>query len=109
MNFNHIKNNDLTNFDIVTKKKVHIRTINRNTRKKLTFVEGLENFISVNEIKKLTKVFSKALSCSVSYGKNKKYSENKIIQSQGDHKEYIKSYFIENNIVNEDNIEVHSY
>ena len=88
--------------DIFT--KVHIRSQQRNGKKSITIIQGLDEEL---DEKKILKYFKKTFKCNGCISDDNEYG--KIIQLSGDQKENIKQFFIEQNIYTEDNIVVHGY
>ncbi len=103
-------NNDLEyNLDYIfedEKKQnmIHIRIQQRNAKKTITTVEGLDTSI---DIKKLIKYIKKIFNCN---GSIIKMDDNiDIIQLQGDQRENIKKFLIKENIIAEDFIKIHGF
>ena len=77
--------------DNIDNRKIHIRYQQRNKRKGMTIIEGLDNNI---ELKSFVKEIKKKFCCA---GTIKEDEENQIIiQFQGDHREVIKKMLVEN-------------
>lgn len=77
--------------DNIDNRKIHIRYQQRNKRKGMTIIEGLDNNI---DLKSFVKEIKKKFCCA---GTIKEDEENKIIiQFQGDHREVIKNILFEN-------------
>lgn len=86
---------------------IHIRVKQRNGRKCITTVEGLDSVFEEDTEKiivKLAKVFRKKFNCSATVMK-----PEFVIQLQGDHRDEIKKYLLDNKIVKKDKIKVHGY
>ena len=83
---------------------VHIRIQQRNAKKSITTIEGLESSI---DLKKLLKYIKKIFNCNGCIYITEE--ENKIIQLQGDHRDNIKKFLIKENIVSQDFIKVHGF
>ena len=100
-NFDNNLDNNLSELDII----VNIRVVQRNSRKSLTLVEGLEQLIDF-DFKKVNKYLKKKLCCNSTIKINKKTNE-KFIQLQGNHSENIKDYLINIHNLKKDNIILH--
>lgn len=86
---------------------IHIRVKQRNGRKCMTTVEGLESLTDKKVekfITKLAQVFRKKFNCSATVMK-----PALVIQLQGDHRKEIKSYLIDNKFAKESKIKMHGY
>ena len=83
---------------------VHIRIQQRNAKKTITTIEGLDTSI---DLKKLVKYIKKKFNCNGSIIKT--VVDIDIIQLQGDQRENIKNFLIKENIVSEDFIKVHGF
>lgn len=87
---------------------VHIKIQKRNGRKSLTFVEGLDkidlpiNITREEFLVNITKKFKKKFNCGVTL------QENGIILN-GDHREGIKNFLIEFNLISGDRIIIHGF
>lgn len=82
---------------------VHIRVQQRTTRKSYTIVEDIPEDI---DLKKVVRAFRKILSCG---GEVKNQKGKKIILLQGDQREHVKDFLLEEGIVREDEIKVHGH
>lgn len=102
-------NNDLDIFDQKTVVHIHLERYKGFK----TVIKNLEKVITLDEIKSMLKDLRKILSCAASYGKKhkrqKKDDLERVIKLQGDHRDEIKKYLIDKNIVEEDSIEIHGY
>ncbi|TDL24810.1 eukaryotic translation initiation factor SUI1 [Rickenella mellea] len=72
---------------------IHIRIQQRNGRKTLTILEGLSKDYN---LKKILKVFKKNFACNGTLVEHEEFGE--IIQLQGDHRQKIASFLIEEGI-----------
>lgn len=88
--------------EVVTKGIVHIRLQQRNGRKSLTTIQGLDNKLDLN---KLTKAFKKEFCCNGCVVENEELGE--VIQLQGDQREKVKSFLAEERIASKRMIKVH--
>ncbi len=108
MDLNNLdKKDDLLNSELINKTNnniIHLRIQQRNTRKYLTLIEGLK--LDDKEYKIFLKKIKKKFSCNGSII----VKDNIIvIQLQGDQRETIKKYMIENNISQIENIKCHGF
>lgn len=87
---------------VVTKGIVHIRLQQRNGRKSLTTVQGLDEKLDLG---KLTKAFKKEFCCNGCVVENKELG--RIIQLQGDQREKVKSFLADEEIAAKKMIKVH--
>lgn len=83
---------------------VHIRIQQRNAKKTITTIEGLDSSI---DIKKLMKYIKKKFNCNGSIIKTE--VDIDIIQLQGDQRDNMKNFLIKENIVSKDFIKVHGF
>ncbi len=82
---------------------IHIRIKQRTKKKKTTLIEGLENVV---DLKKFIKHLSKQLACGGAVTKDKD-TDMTVLKFQGDHKDFIKKFLIDNEIVTSENIITH--
>lgn len=87
---------------VVTKGIVHIRLQQRNGRKSLTTIQGLDDKL---DLAKLTKAFKKEFCCNGCVVENKELG--RIIQLQGDQREKVKNFLAEEDIASTKMIKVH--
>jgi translation initiation factor 1 len=87
---------------VVTKGIVHIRLQQRNGRKSLTTIQGLDEKLDLN---KLTKAFKKEFCCNGCVVENKELG--RIIQLQGDQREKVKDFLTDEEIASKKMIKVH--
>lgn len=87
---------------VVTKGIVHIRLQQRNGRKSLTTIQGLDEKLDLG---KLTKAFKKTFCCNGCVVENKELG--RIIQLQGDQREKVKAFLTEEDIAAKKMIKVH--
>lgn len=87
---------------VVTKGIVHIRLQQRNGRKSLTTIQGLDDKL---DLAKLTKAFKKEFCCNGCVVDNKELG--KVIQLQGDQREKVKSFLSDEDIASKKMIKVH--
>ena len=83
---------------------VHIRIQQRNAKKTITTIEGLDTSI---DFKKIVKYIKKKFNCNGSIIRTE--DDIDIIQLQGDQRENIKNFLIKENIVSEDFIKIHGF
>lgn len=97
-------------FDLAGEKNnVHIRLVNRGARKRITLVDGLDEFMGEEKISTMMKFLKKKLMCSITYTKNKVTKDKKAMHIQGDHGEYVKNFLIRQKLVDADAIETHGF
>ncbi len=85
--------------------EIHIRVYQRSPRRYITTVEGLDK---INlDLKKIIKYMKKTFSCGAAIIEDK--DKNKIIKLQGDQRGNIKTFLINEQIVDKDHITVHGY
>ena len=92
----------------VTKNKYHIRVQQRNGRKCITTLDGLEEDL---DLKRICKAMREAFSCNGNIVM-KEGEEEGVIQLQGDQRDNIKTWLLEQEIIlkNEvDRIVVHGF
>ena len=103
MNVQYFQNFNELDFDENNKKnKVHIRKIQRNGKKCVTIVEGLENDL---DIKKITKALKKIYKCNGTVVIDDKNQE--IIQLSGDQINNVKDFLIQEQINDVQDIILH--
>jgi translation initiation factor 1 len=88
----------------VTKNKYHIRVQQRNGRKCITTIDGLEEDL---DLKRICRAMREAFSCNGNV-----VTEEGIIQLQGDQRENIKQWLLEQEIIRKnesDRIVVHGF
>jgi translation initiation factor 1 len=91
----------------LTKNKYHIRVQQRNGRKCITSLDGLEEDL---DLKRICKAMRNAFSCNGTVAQKEDGSE--VIQLQGDQRETIKQWLLDQQIIlkNEaDRIVVHGF
>lgn len=84
--------------------KVHINIQQRNGRKFISIIQGLDQNL---DIKKLLKAFKKNFNCNGSIVISD--NSNKIIQLSGDQRINIKKFLTENEIYNDNQIQLHGF
>lgn len=85
---------DLLKEILFTKNKYHIRVQQRNGRKCITSLDGLESDL---DLKRICKAMRNAFSCNGNITDKEDGSE--VIQLQGDQRENIKQWLIEQEII----------
>lgn len=93
---------DVGDDEVVTKGIVHIRLQQRNGRKSLTTIQGLDEKLDLH---KLTKAFKKEFCCNGCVVDNKELG--RIVQLQGDQRDNVKKFLYEEEIANKNLIKVH--
>lgn len=91
---------ELDNKDSLEEEKVHIRIQQRTTRTYITVIDGLDQLNL--DLNKITKYMKKIFSCGG-------MRTNNIIKLQGDQRNNVKNFLINENIISSDNIIVHGY
>ena len=82
--------------------KVHIRVQQRNRRKCILTVQGLDDDL---DLKKICKALRKNLQCNGAVVKDKEYGE--IIQLQGDHRGPVSEFLVDQQIITKDQLVIH--
>jgi translation initiation factor 1 len=82
---------------------VHIRVQQRTTRKSYTIVEDMPEDI---DLKKVVKAFRKILSCG---GEVKNNKGKRVILLQGDQRDHVRDFLLEEGIVRADEIKIHGH
>lgn len=96
-----------TDFDFDDDKfnfKVHITIQQRNSKKYITSVAGIPDIYDLPKILKYIKKFYK---CGGSIVQDD--NENKVIQVTGDQRSNIRTFFIDCNVMDEDQIIMHGF
>ncbi|XP_002163776.1 eukaryotic translation initiation factor 1b [Hydra vulgaris] len=88
----------------LTKNKVHIRIQQRNGRKTITTLQGIDEKY---EQKKLAKAFKKEFNCNGTVVEDEQYGE--VIQLSGDQRNNIQQFLIDVGICKKDGIVVHGF
>ena len=83
---------------------IHIRIQQRNGRKTLTTVQGIEPKF---DLKKLVKACKKEFACNGTVVEHKEYGE--VMQFQGDQREHIRSFLLKIQLCEEDNLKTHGF
>lgn len=89
-----------------SQKEIHLRIQQRNRKKSITFVEGLDKLYDndINFLENTAKYFRKNFNCSAIIKK----PEN-VIQLQGDQRILIKKFLIDNKLADESQIKTHGF
>ena len=85
---------------------VHLRYQQRTTRKGYTIIEGMPDDI---DCKKVLRGFKKIFSCNGALKKDKKNTDTHVILLQGDHREDVRKFLMEEGIVSKDEIKMHGH
>mmetsp|Transcript_21758 Transcript_21758/g.37462 ORF Transcript_21758/g.37462 Transcript_21758/m.37462 type:complete len:113 (-) Transcript_21758:544-882(-) len=88
--------------EVVTKGIVHLRLQQRNGRKSLTTIQGLDKKL---DLERLTKAFKKEFCCNGNVVEDKELG--RVIQLQGDQRENVKKFLIQEEIASKKMIKVH--
>ena len=83
---------------------IHLRFVQRTTRKCWTVVQGLPDDLDCN---KINKAFRKAWCCGGKVKSDEEHGE--IIQLMGDHRRNIMQFLLDEGIASKDQIKVHGY
>ena len=83
-----------------TEKKIHLRTQQRNGRKCITIVEGLDEDL---DIKRIARAMRKAFNCNGSIEEDEQYGE--IIKLQGDQRENVAQWLLDQEILTKQEVE----
>jgi len=86
---------------------VHIRLQQRNGRKTLTTVQGLNAHLDRAKIEKLVRAFKKDFCCNGTIVVHNEWGE--VIQLQGDHRSKIQEFLVHEKIIDKDLIKVHGF
>eukprot|EP00884_Botryococcus_braunii_P001159 jgi/Botrbrau1/11043/Bobra.92_2s0014.1 len=95
--------NDQEN-SVSAKDYVHIRVQQRNGKKSLTTIQGLEkNF----DYKKVLKAFKKEFCCNGTVVEDEELGN--VIQLQGDQRKNVSQFLVQNKIAKKDLIKIHGF
>lgn len=83
---------------------VHIRTQQRNGRKKITTVQGLASDLN---LKKILKYFKKEFCCNGTIVKDEELG--KVIQVQGDQRQNVFNFLTQEKICDRNQIKIHGF
>ncbi|KAJ1951290.1 Eukaryotic translation initiation factor eIF-1 [Linderina pennispora] len=83
---------------------IHIRIQQRNGRKTLTTLQGLDEKL---DLKKMLKFFKKDFACNGNIVKDEEMGE--IIQLQGDKRVDLRDFLVNEGIVKKDFVKVHGF
>jgi translation initiation factor 1 len=78
----------------VSEKKIHLRTQQRNGKKCITTIQGLDDDL---DIKRIAKAMRKQFNCNGTIEEHEQYGE--IIQLQGDQRDNVIEWLIEQEIL----------
>ena len=93
--------------DELEQRPVHIRVIQRTSRKYITTIHGLKRDLNLN---KLAKYMRKTFNCQAGvFEIEENNTKTKIIKLQGDQRENIKKFFIAEHIVPSELLKVHGF
>merc|ERR1712168_1506757 len=84
--------------------KIHIRIQQRNGRKTISTVQGIEEKY---DLKKLAKAFKKEFNCNGTVVEDEQYGE--VIQLSGDQRNNVQQFLVDTSICKKDNIVVHGF
>ncbi len=106
---NNNNNNNFSNTNVqfwdtkpteIIKSKIHVRIQQRNGKKSITTIEGLDDDL---DLKRICKAMRKCFNCNGNVTQTKD-EDNYIIQLQGDQRENIKDWLLEQEIVSKSDI-----
>ena len=86
------------------RKKIHIRIQQRNSRKSITTIQGLDESI---DLKKVLKYMKRNFQCNGKVFMDPIYGE--IIQLQGDQREISREFMIDMGIITNEEIHIHGF
>ena len=84
--------------------KVHIRIQQRNGRKSITSIQGLETDLDLNKILRSLK---KNFKCNGAVSNHPEYGD--VIQLQGDQRDSCKDFLVDHEIVKKNEVEIHGF
>jgi len=104
MDLNNLNNNNDLFKDEggITRNKIHIRKTQRNGKKCITTVEGLEKDL---DIKKITKALKNLFKCNGAIMKDD--NEEDVIQLSGDQRDNVKEFLVSQEINYDEDIVLH--
>ena len=82
--------------------KVHLRIQQRNRRKCVLTVQGLDDDL---DLKKICKALRKNLQCNGAIVKDKEFGD--VIQLQGDHRVKVSAFLVDQEIIQKDQLVIH--
>ncbi len=91
---------DLFEDNKLPQQKIHIRIQQRNAKKNITIIEGLDK--NVVDFKKMKKDLTKKYNC---FG----FINDGVIQLSGDQRNNVSNFLISENISTKDNIVIHGF
>lgn len=98
----------LGDFDLATRKKIHIRVQMRNGRKCITSIQGLDDDL---DVKRMCKAMRKVFNCNGNITEDPEYGD--VIQLQGDQRTNVKEWLVAQQIVSresaEDRLVIHGF
>lgn len=90
--------------DVGQSEVIHIRIQQRNNRKTLTTVQGINPKF---DLKKIAKACKRNFACNGTVVDHKEYGE--VLQFQGDQREKIQSFLLQIGLVAEDKLKMHGF
>ena len=84
--------------------KVHVRVHQRNRRKCILTITGLASDL---DLKKICKALKRIFKCNGAVVQDEEFGM--VIQIQGDHREGVKKFLVEEEIVSKDVIVIHGF
>lgn len=99
---------NVDDFNMMSRKKIHIRVQQRNGRKCITSIQGLDEDL---DLKRICKAMRKVFNCNGNIAEDEEYGE--VIQLQGDQRSNSKEWLVAQEIVPEhqakDRIVLHGF
>lgn len=92
---------EVETYEVIT---IHIWLRQRTTRKYITEVQGLATDLNLN---KIMKYWRKEFNCSVAKVLNK--NKEKILRLQGDQRELIHKFLLQEKIIDKEYIKIHGF
>ena len=96
-----------TSFDTFAKSKIHIRVQQRNGKKSITSVEGLDEDL---DQKRICKAMRKLFNCNGNVVEDENRGE--VIQLQGDQRDNVRAFLLEQEIIpssEKDRLVIHGF
>eukprot|EP00906_Rhabdomonas_costata_P032914 RCo046352 len=87
-----------------TSTKVHVRVQQRNGRKSITTIQGLSSDL---DLKLILKELKKSFNCNGSIVEDKELGT--IVQLQGDQRDCVKKFLLEEGLVGKENLQIHGF
>lgn len=95
---------DFGDEDIHSLEKVHIRIQQRNGRKSITTIQGLEDDLDLD---KILRSFKKNFKCNGAITHHAEYGD--VIQLQGDQRNSCKDFMVDHEIIKKEQVQIHGF